>query len=536
MPAIWAYDKAVSAARGRPVIAPRPGPSAANRIAWLLRTSRLYGPDDRFVTGSVFAQAFRGPRALGVHSAQITRWELGTVPATYSTLRQYEDLLGLPSHGLVAVADMIHREFRGGCGRSFLDRSPAADPVAARRDTHDLLDRALGGDLMPAMAWDRLTSNLWALPDIYLYPKSLWANIAQRLLAEMVVSEGVQWVRRSESLNRLLGHSQGELPVITSCAALVGDSCSPAFVEPLMVLESSAHPEAARQVIAQLQRPTNDDAHDGAWWSAAEKIGHGHFTMAQQQELMREALAVLTGSGHRHRVPALELLYQLPPAMVDRSAIRRLRQAPTPRSQLSRRAKLLVDRICTTAISGMRRDVFRDDPVLRQVFDEMLFHPQLSVRFVASTTLRASAYRYELARAVASELRKRALLDDPDLAAPMVGAISQLGDDNSRPLLEELAMSAGLPSAVNASALRGLAHCAGSSSDAFWSAAMNRHSHIDHSARGVVYGLGVARRQELLAGYRRTAAGSVQTAAARWLNIPRYIADSTSRKTEHPEG
>lgn len=128
-----------------------------NRIAWLLRVNRLFGPEDRFATGSVFAQAFRGSRVDGVDAAQITRWERGTQRAGYVVIRRYEELLGLGSHSLVAVADMAYREIRGGCGRPILDRERGRDPAALRRDMYGLLDMALGGELMTGGAWDRLS-------------------------------------------------------------------------------------------------------------------------------------------------------------------------------------------------------------------------------------------------------------------------------------------------------------------------------------------------------------------------------------------
>lgn len=508
--------------------------TAAQRIAWLLRTTRLFGPEERWVTAAEFALALPGPQSRGVGPSQITRWERAVQAPDYSTIRQYEDLLGLPRHRLVAVADMVTRELDGSCGRSAL-RRPRPDPIRLRRETYELLDQALGGDLMDGLAWDHLTTNLWELADVYLYPASLWQDIAWRLLAEMVISEGAQWLRRGEALSRLLGHPHGELPTIAACAAMAADPRSQVVIEPLMALESSAHPDASARVLQQIQRPTSERTLVGAWWSAAEKLEHGHFTPRQRDQLVREASKVARADGHLCLAPALEVLRQTPRTSGVERLLRLRPSAPNNGAETPTvRQDHLVERVYSATVSRMPRDVLPDDPVLRQMLAEMLFHPQISRRFVASNLLQASPYRHRVAQALVGELRRARMFADGDLAPVLIATAGDLGGPDIRVFLERIALSTGIPDANVHAALRGLAHCDGHSSDAFWKAAIAAHRLSESKIRSIVYALGVARHRPLLTRERDHGLPSARTAVVWWLDLPQHVADSTSRSHESP--
>ena len=65
-----------------------------NRVAWLLRTNRLYGADPRLAVGANFARAFRGGcTRRSVDGAQVSRWERVVQPTDYQVLARYEELL-----------------------------------------------------------------------------------------------------------------------------------------------------------------------------------------------------------------------------------------------------------------------------------------------------------------------------------------------------------------------------------------------------------------------------------------------------------
>lgn len=518
----------MAAVQGRPVAAPSGAATAGQRLAWLLRVNRLYGADDRWVAGSDFARALPRAGSSGVDPSQITRWERGSQAVGYSVIRRYEDRLGLPSHRLVAVADLVVRELRGGSGEPRLSRPLEGDPAALRREVFALLDKALGESLMTGLDWDRLTVLLWQLPHVLIYPASLWSGLADRLLEEMVVAEGVQWVRRGEALSRLLGHPEGELPVIAACCAMIADGRSQVVIEPMMVLEGSAHPDASARVLAQVLRPTSEYARTGAWWSAAEKAGHGHFTGVQERRLVREATAVLADGPGTCQPAAVEVMRLLSSRGSDRSV------APQRFQDSTAAVEPLVDRIYAATIGRMHRDVLRDDPMLRRLMAECLFHPQLSRRFIAANLIQASPYSHAAARAVTAELRRSPAMIRDGLAPNLISVAGRLGDHDVRPFLEELALSTGVPDAVGDAALRALAHGTGRSSDGFWTAVARTHEASERKMRSIVYALGVARRRRLLTRYQRDERGVVRTAAMWWLNLPSRVRDSTSRSNESP--
>ena len=442
--------------RGRPVAATpvaaaAGGAAGDDRIAWLLRTNRIFGREDQFATGTNFARALKGTRSdRAVDNAQVTRWERGRQRPGFGVLRAYEELLELPPLRLVVVADMVNRELDGRPGRSQLSRRPAADRRATRTATMALLDQALSDALMTGDDWDDLTISLWELPDLILYPESLWTTLADRLLAEMIIADGVQWLQRSEAMIRLLGHPDGELPVIAACAALVADTRSQVMIEPLMLLEATAHPDAAGHVLRQIANPTNGYALQGAWWAAAEKVGQGHFSIPQQRELAREAIALLSdlSDSSGYRIAAAEVVRSLDPA-VHREV------APTvagivARDRLSARvvnsgrisdtepSRVLVARLSAATISNMPRDALAADPMLMRLLDDMFFHPQLSRRFIAVHTIKATPYRRALARALIAELSTRHGLADASTAPAMIDAVGQFGDSDVRFFLEQL--------------------------------------------------------------------------------------------------
>ena len=190
----------------------------------------------------------------------------------------------------MSTADTIYREARGAPGDSWLARDLDPGSATLRRRTGELLDQALGDEPMTAAEWDELTANLWALPTVFLHPAGAWDRLAQRLVAEVTIADGLGWALRCEAVNRLLGHPSAELPVIAACAALVADPANQVFIDPLTMLEISPHPDAGRHLIAQILPPTNERAQLGAWCSAAEKIGRGHFGPADLGLLSREAV------------------------------------------------------------------------------------------------------------------------------------------------------------------------------------------------------------------------------------------------------
>lgn len=520
--------------------------------------NRLFGPDDSLAVGAAFARAFRGADGRPVAASQITRWELGQQRAGHHVLVRYEQLLGLERNHLVGITDTVYREDRQDWrpGRPVLARVVDATSADARQRLADQLDRALSNAPMSGADWDELTTYLLAAPDVFLYPARSWNALVERLLGEMIISDGVGWLQRIEAVNRMISHPQAQVPMIAACAALIADRTNQVFIDPLAVLEISPHPESARQLLAQIADPTNERAHLGAWAAAAEKIGRGHFTEADLVTLCRLAGAVLDADQQHAgvRVAAAELLRQvggsvpvairsvLTRATVNDPIIKHV--VASGRTEARVIAQNAVAGLLATATSHMPWDAFDRDLMLARTVDEMLFHPQVSRRVLAGFLIAATPYRGVVAAAIVDELRRRAVLENPSFAGALLAASTFLRAEGARPLIERLILAPGLPPGVAEAAAWALAHARGTSDDRFWRIALDRHArppeHLAASAetvlRGLVYGIGVARNTGRL---RRCVEDPGLPAVARvaagwWLNQPGHVLASTAHHDSTP--
>src|SRR5205814_190546 len=130
-----------------------------------------------------------------------------------------------------------------------LDRRLDPDDPEFHRRSGQLLDRALTGGPMDGAAWDDLTAHLAALPAVYLHPPDAWADLAHRLLSEMIVADGLAWAQREAALGRLLRHPSSGASTIAACAGFAADPAHQVFAEPLSDLHVSDHPDAVRLVL-----------------------------------------------------------------------------------------------------------------------------------------------------------------------------------------------------------------------------------------------------------------------------------------------
>lgn len=536
--------------RGRP---PKPSPPASDdhraRVGWLLRINRLYGADESVAVAARFARGFQG-RCFErpADGPTITHWEAGRRPVDHLVLRRYEHILGLPDRQLVAVADAAH-SMAGGPG---LRRAVDPGDATVLRRTEDLLYQAAGNEVMGGADWDELTGYLLAMPHIVLFPRDVWPRLAERLLAEMIIAESTGWLQRIEALSRLLKHPNGEAAVIQGCADLIEDGTNQVFIDPLTLLESSAHPEATGHLLRQIANPTNDNALRGAWYSAAEKIGRGHFSQSQLGTLSQLAADLLTGDAPHPgcRLAAAELLRQTRAWATPKvaGALRRA-AADDPvtwhvvdrgRMAAAETATTVADRLACHAISRLPRDGLAEDPMLNHLLEEMLFHPQISRRLLAAQFIEATPYRALVAAALIAELRNGLASSHAMLVCSILHALSILGDPDARPLVEGLVLATGLPWAVTEAAAWSLGHIRGESPAAFWPAALGRQlatgrakpSPLALSAtRGLVYALGMSRKTAMLQRLRSDASvePAVRSAAVWWLNMPRHVLESTKR-------
>jgi hypothetical protein len=499
--------------------------------------------------GSKFARAFGRSRVGGiVDPSQVTRWELVYHRADYHVLRRYEELLHLRPNTLVTVADMIYRESVGRPGASPLGRDidPDSDHVMDR--TGQLLEQALSTDVMTGDDWDELTANIVAVPRLLLVPRRAWNEVADRLLAEMIIADGAGWTQRLEGVNRLMGHRHGQAAVVAACAALAADRANQVFIEPLTVLELSPHPDAARHLVRQVVGPTNDHAHRGAWLAVAEKIGRGHFDDSDITTLSRHAVEILTDDNHiTSQLAAADLLRQVPRAMVGRAEGRLLHAMrgnaasrhvlDSGRTAPAESTAAIVAAIRSTATRWLPRDVLEPDQMLDAILEDLLFHPQITRRVIAARLISATPYGRPIALALGSELRRRAVLADPPLAIAMIGGLPRPGESDTRQaVLEDLVLATGIAPAISDAAAWKLGHVHAAIADSFWTRAFARHlpgattASGASTVRGLVYALGRQGRTSVLRRLRSdtTLPAPVRTAATWWLNIPDHVLRSAT--------
>lgn len=504
-------------------------------VAWLLRVNRIYGPDEHLAVASRFVQALAdSPRDIAASESQVSRWERAAVRVSHAVICRYEQVLGLVPGRLAAVADSLYRERLGRLGPSVLKRESSADTPAVRDQLSELCERAFGGDPFSGQDWDTLTDLLWTIP-VLLHPRQLWNQLTERLLAEMLISEGLAWLSRCEAVNRLLGHPHGAAPVIDACASIIGDRRSQVLIEPMVLLELTPDRSAADQLLRQISSPTSPHAMRAAWCAVAEKSERGHFDAVQSQTLARAALDMLQDneSDFASRTGAAETLRHLGPRLgpalgrrVDQAANRDAAAGHVLRSGTTSAKELttsVAERLSNATLRNMPREILRRDPMLEQLITDMVFHPQCSRRVLAAQTIAATPYRTPLAQALGHELNGRAGLTEVAVASAFVQALAHLGGPREAGLVQRLALTSGLPAAVTEAAARTVGHLPGDA--AFWSRAVARlvrpraELPANH-AKALVYSLGTAgRRAELVdLAAQANIHSDVQVAATWWLD------------------
>lgn len=508
----------------------------------MLRINRLHGTDGDLANAVTFARAFRnGKWPNGIEPPRVTRWEKGGTIAGYQGIRRYEELLGLPRHFLVAMADSAYRIAADEAGPSHLDR-----PDVERSRLGNALERALSDDPVNADDWDDLTSDLAGVRELLPVGDARWSRLAERLVLELSIAEDAAWLRRNEAIIRFIGDRHSTPLVIAACASAAADSGNQAPAEPLSILEISPHPDAALHVIRQMAEPASESARRGVWWSAAQKAHRTHLTPPERAAFVRHAGNLLAGyEGHPacwdQAADVLRLLGAITPALLKRfgdddSTRNILSTGDTVSPALvAPYVRRLADeaRSRITAHPGVRgRDEFLD----RLLYD-VLYSVAIDVKIISLRKIWATPYRIPVADTLVAELDRSSVRGDADLVTAILRALATLGGPVHRRRLEQLALSSGTSPQVRDSAIWHLAHCAGVSSDSVWSTLINRHiadrsgTLAEHTARGVVYCLGVHRRF----GDLRTLATSValpppiRQAAAWWLNAPTRVLRSTER-------
>ncbi|MFU8874360.1 hypothetical protein [Micromonospora sp. SL4-19] len=467
-------------------------------------------------------------------------------------VRRYEQLLDLPAGSLVALLDTIYRYFAPAVSTSpLLSRGADGRSADTTERVEQLLEIVLSDSVVTGLEWDELTAHLAAAPRQVITPRSAWSKMAERLLEEMIVADGVPWMQRHEAFHRLLAHPVGQQAAIAACAALAADRTNQVFVETVSVLDGSPHPDASQHLLAQLASPTNDRAQYGALLGCIRKLRYGHFTRPQLRRLVPIVHElVLDPASYEGAQPlATELLRRLP-ADISTNAKAHLSRAvaldPMAHQALAapgspakdEAARLLVARIsgATMARTPVEVPNFKDR-LLPVLLAEMLFSPVFDVRLYAAMLLSGTPYREPLAAALTSELIIGATSGPLDEALTMIESLRIIGTSEQRPVIERLTTANGLPSPIALAATQAIGHIGGRSGDHYWRRAIEHHAVRWQQRRGgthatalvgLVYALGIARNERMLQFVRDDASvpSEPRSAASWWLNLPRHTLDS----------
>lgn len=434
--------------------------------------------------------------------------------------------------------------------RSVLPRPVPAldeDSVSANR-LGITMDKVRYHEAVTGAEWDELTSFLAASPKHTPLPLATWGSLAERLLSELIIADGLPWLLRFEAFNRLLAHPQGQAAAVDACARLGNDRTNQVFIETWCALDSSTHPDAGRYVLAQLDDRINDRAFYGALLACVRKSQGGHFAPSDAQRLAARVYELLaddgiSGSLQRLAGQVLGNLRRHPASrdVVDRPAFQRFAHLFDPtRLAEPRIAQLIVHRIeASVRVNHLQELPNERDELLPLLLNEALCNPVSDVRLYTAMLLRASPYRATIADALVQELRQPAVRRDAALLLSVVGALRVVGTRQHAPVVQRFVVAPGIPPGLRETAAFSVGHLDAVATEPFWPQAIAYHlgqwakQHDEHHAAvltGLVYGLGVAGDQVLLQRIRQAdAPDAVRQAAAWWLNLPGYVRTSAQQ-------
>lgn len=505
-------------------IGPIAGLSLSRCVGWLLRANRrlAHGRNRAFRSGAEFARAFRRDAGRPLAASQITRWENGDLPVGMATIRRYEQLLERPAGSLQSAIDLLSRTY---------GHRPRVEPATEADEDRleGLLDLIRQNATMTGQMWGELTRIIASRPGMYLYPRTLWKTISENLLRELVIAEGESWLHRQESFSRLLEHPVASRYAIASCIEVIEDSSSPAFIEPLSLLEITDGSDANRYVLRQLTDPASDRALHGALLASIRKVQDGHFLGEDWIRLVNGVRAVVADESHPPAIPPLiaEVGRGLRRRGMDPAALGlRLPGGPdrqpgwtvTP-GRSPGGAWSVTDgsppgppRATSARIARMAQALLADgmdapDDVLVHLTEEALHSAHPDKRLAATMAIAATPYREPIGQAVLVEVGVSLARREDEFCASALRTLTNLGADCHRPLIRDILLRSGSSALLRDAAASALPHCAGGYSPAQWrlilgpqrTAWLRQPSRLAQSIlHGVTYGIGTDGHHDLL--------------------------------------
>ncbi|WP_435745886.1 hypothetical protein [Nocardioides sp. SYSU DS0663] len=389
--------------RGRPQRLPNdPTPINAltvgcdQRIAWLLSTNRLLGPDPEMARRSGFLAALKD-RGIAVDSTRVSRWESGLQAVPARVAATYEDVLGLPSGALVSVLAGLRRTFTGAAaGRD----GRLHDGQLTDSQLEDALDIAQRGDATGAQ-WLRLAEELTGHDRIFLR-KDDWSRLCGQLVAELATAVHASYVRRYEAAATLLRHPSAQRSVMRAVGSFVVHPDTQ-VVAPVVSLLTELPDHTAGELVMRMLASEHNNLRRAGASVAAYKVARGHLSPEALPQLEKAVLGALRRSELLDgRLDFFDLAVHLPEQSWERvSGGLRTRRAFGLVTQARGNGELvphsqtvaIVAELAATAQSQTPAQHSKEpDPMLRRLLREALLHVHKPRRHHAALLIGASPY------------------------------------------------------------------------------------------------------------------------------------------------
>lgn len=400
---------------------------------WILQNARECAGDPALRSQAAFA------REMGVHRAQINRWESGQVALSHQLVRRYEDALGLPSHQLLMAMELLRPKHLHPRVALALPPPPAADPQS---DASDLLDAALSNERMTPYQWERLSALIMEMPRV-LVRQCDWESLLLRLTTEHTMSRGLAYLLINEAGARLASHPKAASIILQLVDEQLANGGRPLHADVTDFVLYADTPQCVDVLVKHLQHPSSESALSSVMGVLTTLARAGALSESQRRlgvacalavvrdpvfgvETRREAATLLSGAtgSDRRRVATMLAGTSPRPAREDIGVVLEgSALAATQRRQLIGRA------LDAVAGDGLRSE----HPVFTHLVGVGLTDPHDGARGVALGTLHLTPQGQSIGRATA-RLVAEARSTDPTFVRevlPVLGWLTPVSEFDS---------------------------------------------------------------------------------------------------------
>ncbi|CCH78939.1 hypothetical protein BN12_380021 [Nostocoides japonicum T1-X7] len=271
------------------------GQRRVDDVLWVLRNVRHCAPDPSLRSAAGLA------RALGVHRAQIGRWESGEVRLTQRHASAYEEVLALPPGSLGAAMEMLRRDVVP----TGIDAALAPmEPVP--RD--DLVDRALAHIEHLLASEPSRAADWWDLADLLCREALVvlrdrdWRDLLDRAFGELEVSYGVAYVQRSMAVARLVGHPRAGAALVDLARSALSDTTRHVYSDYAAALQYVPGPEPVRLLVEQVLSPVGEAPLWASLFVLTTCFRHGRGDGEQRELVARQCYDYVVDTTLSYRV------------------------------------------------------------------------------------------------------------------------------------------------------------------------------------------------------------------------------------------